>query len=70
MKRVAGFELINLQKKYFDQNLKNLKNRSFVPYSVIKAIKQKPNLIYSFYNPKCTSHFYSFRGIRYARIWT
>ena len=63
MKRIAGFQLINLQKKYFDQNLQNLKNRSFVPYSVIKAIKQKPNLIYSFYNPKCTSPFYSFDAL-------
>ncbi len=59
MKRIAGFSLDVLKNKYLDQNLIQLKNRSFVPYRVIKTIKQKPNLIYSFYNPKCTSPFYA-----------
>ena len=59
MKRIAGFKFDTLKKIYLDSSLLNLKNRSVISPNISKTINDTQNLIYSFYNPKCTSPFYA-----------
>ena len=63
MQRIAGFQINNLKKIYKDDFLLKLKDRSCVSSNIVKRINRTPNLIYSFYNPKCTSPFYAYDAL-------